>query len=102
MRIHLDATTIENGALKVISGAHTKQFTADEKEKITSTQEPTIIEVGEGGIQIMRPLLLHSSAKSQNHKRRRVIHLEFCSLELPNGLEWLEREAIFLPFKTSG
>ncbi len=102
LRIHLDATTIENGALKVIPGAHTKQYTVEEKEKITSTQEPTIIEVGEGGIQIMKPLLLHSSSKSQNHKRRRVIHLEFSSLELPNGLEWLEREAIFLPFKTSG
>ena len=92
LRIHLDATTIENGALKVIPGAHTKQFTVEEKEKITSTQEPTIVEVGEGGIQLMKPLLLHSSSKSQNHKRRRVIHLEFCSLELPNGLEWLERE----------
>lgn len=68
LRIHLDATTIENGALKVIPGAHTTQFTVEEKEKITSTQEPTIIEVGEGGIQIMKPLLLHSSAKSQNHK----------------------------------
>jgi hypothetical protein len=94
LRIHLDATTIENGALKVIPGAHTKQFTVEEKEKITSTHVPTIVEVGEGGIQLMKPLLLHSSAKSQNNKRRRVIHLEFSSLELPNGLEWLERDVI--------
>jgi hypothetical protein len=91
----LDATTIENGALKVLPGAHTKLFTVAEKGKITSKLEPAIVEVGEGGIQLMKPLLLHSSSKSQNHKRRRVIHLEFCSLELPNGLEWLEREAIF-------
>lgn len=101
LRIHLDTTTTsENGTLKVISGAHTKQFTIEEKEKITSTQEPTIVEVGEGGIQLMKPLHLQSSSKSQNHKRRRVIHLEFCSLEQPNGLEWLEREAIFIPPKT--
>jgi hypothetical protein len=95
LRIHLDATTIENGALKVLPGAHTKLFTVAEKGKITSKLEPAIVEVGEGGIQLMKPLLLHSSSKSQNNKRRRVIHLEFCSLELPNGLEWLEREAIF-------
>lgn len=92
IRIHLDSTTIQNGALKVVPGSHTKQFSDEEKEKITSKLDPTIIEVKEGGIQLMKPLLLHSSSKSQNQKRRRVIHLEFCSLELPNGLEWLERE----------
>jgi len=94
IRIHLDSTTIQNGALKVVPGSHTKQFSDEEKEKITSKLDPTIIEVREGGIQLMKPLLLHSSSKSQNQKRRRVIHLEFCSIELPNGLKWLEKEKL--------
>lgn len=94
IRIHLDSTTINNGALKVVPGSHTKQFSDEEKEKITSKLEPTILEVREGGIQLMKPLLLHSSSKSQNQKRRRVIHLEFCSLELPGKLEWLEKESL--------
>ncbi len=94
IRIHLDSTNDLNGALKVVPGSHAKQFSDKEKEKITSQIAPTIIEVREGGVQLMKPLLLHSSSKSLSQKRRRVIHLEFCSLDLPNGLEWLEREVV--------
>ncbi len=42
----------------------------------------------------MRPLLLHASSKSKSQKKRRVIHLEFTSTELPGDLEWLERETL--------
>nr|WP_300356186.1 phytanoyl-CoA dioxygenase family protein [Fluviicola sp.] len=93
IRIHLDTTLEQNGALKVIPGSHTKRFTDDEIKTITAGAHPALMEVKEGGVQLMKPLLLHSSSKTQNQKRRRVIHLEFSSLDLPNGLEWLEREA---------
>ena len=92
IRIHLDTTSAQNGALKVIPGSHTKQFTNDEINTITLNAQPLIMEVKEGGIQLMKPLLLHSSSKTQNQKRRRVIHLEFSSSNLPNRLEWLEYE----------
>lgn len=92
IRIHLDTTTEQNGALKVIPGSHKKRFTDNEIKTITADASPVIMEVKEGGVQLMKPLLLHSSSKTQNQKRRRVIHLEFSSLKLPNGLEWLERD----------
>ena len=94
IRIHLDTTNEQNGALKVIPGSHTKRFTDAEREAITLNVNPVVISVPEGGVQLMKPLLLHASSKSQNQKRRRVIHLEFCSHELPDGLEWLEREPL--------
>lgn len=94
VRIHLDTTNSQNGALKVIPGSHTKRFSDEEREAITQNVNPLIIEVFEGGVQLMKPLLLHSSAKSLNQKRRRVIHLEFSSMELPGELEWLERELL--------
>lgn len=94
IRIHLDTTTELNGALKIIPGSHTKRFTIDEMNAITSDARPLTLEVSEGGVQLMKPLLLHSSTKSVNQKRRRVIHLEFSSVELPNGLSWLEREQV--------
>jgi predicted DNA-binding transcriptional regulator YafY len=94
IRIHLDTTTEQNGALKVIPSSHTKRFTDDELNDITAnTPYPVLMEVREGGVQLMKPLLLHSSSKAQSQKRRRVIHLEFSSFELPNKLEWLERNA---------
>ncbi|MCR9171565.1 MAG: WYL domain-containing protein [bacterium] len=94
IRIHLDTTNAQNGALKVIPGSHSKRFTDAERESITQNVNSIIVDVTEGGIQLMKPLLLHASSKAQNQKRRRVIHLEFCSLELPGKLDWLEREII--------
>lgn len=47
--------------------------------------------VPRGGMMIMKPLLLHSSNRTTNNNKRRVIHIEFCSQELPDELQWSER-----------
>lgn len=94
IRIHLDATTERNGALKIVPGSHKKRLSDEEIATITSNCTPYFCEVEEGGLQLMKPLLLHASSKVQNQKSRRVIHLEFTSAELPGALDWLEREII--------
>lgn len=94
IRIHLDTTTEHNGALKIIPNSHGKRFTKDEINAIQTEGRPLYMLVREGGVQIMKPLILHASSKALNQKRSRVIHLEFSSLELPNGLEWLERDSL--------
>jgi ectoine hydroxylase-related dioxygenase (phytanoyl-CoA dioxygenase family) len=94
IRIHLDDTTQENGGLKIIPGSN-KEVLSDEKIKlITQNSVSKNCDVLAGGIQLMKPLLLHASPKSQSNKNRRVIHLEFNNTELPNGLEWAEREIV--------
>jgi len=92
IRIHLDDTNHENGALKVIPGSHQKRLSDEQIQTITENSIPYVCEVNAGGIQIIKPLLLHSSSKAINQKRRRVIHLEFSSEELLGELDWLERE----------
>ena len=91
VRVHLDDTTDENGALKVLSGSHKKKLSDDEIKLITENSLPYIGEVQAGGIQLMKPLLLHSSSKTTSFKNRRVIHMEFNSMKLPSGLEWAEK-----------
>jgi len=91
IRIHLDDTNESNGALKVIPGSHNKRLTDDEINLISQNSIPYISEVNACGIQIMKPLLLHASSKATSQKHRRVIHLEFTSTELPDGLAWAER-----------
>ena len=91
VRIHLDDTNEANGALKVLPGSHHKRLTDGEINLIAQNSIPHICEVAACGIQIMNPLLLHASSKATSQKHRRVIHLEFSSSELPNGLEWAER-----------
>ncbi len=94
VRIHLDDTDAKNGALKVVPGSQNKRLSAEEIALITQNSLPVTCEVACGGVYLMKPLLLHSSAKTTNQKYRRVIHLEFNSLDLPNGLEWAEKIAL--------
>lgn len=92
IRIHLDDTTESNGALKVISGSHKKRLNDEEIKLISEHSIPFICEVNSGGVQVLKPLLLHASSKSKSQKRRRVLHLEFSSIALPNGLEYAEKD----------
>ncbi|GAB5525466.1 MAG: hypothetical protein Roseis2KO_33380 [Roseivirga sp.] len=91
IRIHLDDTTEANGALKVLPGSHKKLLTKEEIQLISTNSVPVITDMMAGGIHLMKPLLLHASAKSKSQKQRRVIHLEFASMELPGELQWAER-----------
>lgn len=89
VRIHLDETNTENGALKVINGSHLKEIYRPE-EIDWSCESETYCKVPKGGVMIMKPLLLHSSGRTTNQKRRRVIHIEFSNILLPDSLGWSE------------
>jgi len=88
IRIHLDDCTAKNGALKVIAGSH--QHGIDQKLDFT-IEKPVICEVNKGGVLLMKPLIYHASKRTENNLNRRVIHLEFSNLELPQGLNYGER-----------
>ncbi|MBE8714975.1 phytanoyl-CoA dioxygenase family protein [Sphingobacterium hungaricum] len=90
IRIHLDQTDENNGALRVIEGSHLKGVYRPE-EIDWSVEKETICAVNKCGIILMKPLLLHSSARTTNQKKRRVIHIEFSNTELPDGLNWSEK-----------
>ena len=90
IRIHLDDTNEQNGALKVIPKSHLKQIYRPETidwQKETEISCNTL----KGGIMIMRPLLLHSSGRTTNNEKRRVIHIEFSNKELDSRINWSER-----------
>ena len=92
-RIHLDTTTLNNGALDVIPGSHKEGIirvnTVDESQR-----RLVHCEVPQGGVMLMKPLLLHSSGRTTDGKQRRVIHIEFSSVDLDVPLEWAERLSI--------
>jgi len=93
IRIHLDDTTRQNGALKVIPESHTKGIIrTDQKGWNIATEK--ICDVKSGGVMLMKPLTLHASHRTTNGKRRRVIHLEFCDQKLESTLQWLEYETL--------
>lgn len=90
IRIHLDETNENNGALKVIPKSHAKGIYRPETID-WNVETETICNVEKGGIMIMKPLLLHGSNRTTNGRKRRVIHIEFSDMELPEELNWSER-----------
>lgn len=83
LRIHLDDMNITNGGLKIIPKSHKKGIV----ESLNSESENGIdVELKEGDVFLMSPLLLHSSTSNLSDQRRRVIHLEYSNIDLP----WFE------------
>ena len=91
IRIHLDDCKKENGALRVIENSHAEGVIEIKDWIKNKTGVESICEVRKGGVLIMKPLILHSSKRTENQKSRRVIHIEFTDKELPTGLNWKEK-----------
>ncbi|SOD15045.1 phytanoyl-CoA dioxygenase family protein [Pedobacter xixiisoli] len=90
IRIHLDNTSINNGALKVIPKSHLKGIYRPETID-WNVEKEAVCEVQKGGVMLMKPLILHSSNRTTNGQKRRVIHIEFSDVELPEAIQWSER-----------
>ncbi|GMU65848.1 MAG: hypothetical protein AMXMBFR36_21220 [Acidobacteriota bacterium] len=89
VRIHLDDTPEDNGALRVLAGSHRMgRLTEDELVRLREQVPETACPVPIGGAMVMSPLLVHASSPSASPHRRRVLHYEFSSYRLPGGLAW--------------
>lgn len=94
IRIHLDDTNEKNGALKVIRGSHDWGVFRPQNINLELMTED-VCNVPAGGVMIMKPLLLHSSARTTDNRKRRVIHIEFSRSALPEQLTWAEHMLVF-------
>ncbi len=88
VRLHLDNCGEENGALRVIPGSHLHGRIPEEDISAMRETPEVVCAVGVGGALLMRPLLLHASSPSRVPGHRRVVHLDFASVQLPNGMRW--------------
>jgi len=88
LRIHLDASTPENGPLRVLPGSHCAGVLAHEQILAMARRHEAIeCIVGRGGVVAMRPLLIHASSKARLGHPRRVIHIEYAEcLDVGAGL----------------
>ena len=91
LRLHLDDCDASNGALKVITGSHRcGKISTNEVARVSSSGVQIICKVPKGGALLMRPLLLHASSPAESPRHRRVLHIEYATQKLPNGLEWFD------------
>jgi hypothetical protein len=88
LRLHLDASTSENGPLRVIPGSHTRGVLPDaDVWRIAASEVQVECPVPMGGVLAMRPLIIHASSKARTAAPRRVLHIEYAdSLDLAPGI----------------
>lgn len=93
LRLHLDPCREENGALRVIPGSHRKgRIPEDQIADIRAGAAEHICAVEAGGALLVRPLLLHASSPSEVPDHRRVIHIDYAAVSLPNGMKWFSEQ----------
>lgn len=87
VRIHLDASTPENGPLEVLPGSHrVADLGAAPSAAAFGLEKRAVCCAAPGDVLLMRPLLLHGSPKPEMDARRRVLHLECSGPQvLPDG-----------------
>lgn len=91
VRIHLDLTNSDNGALKVVPESHSVGRIFQPNEIPSLIDSTTICECDAGDVLLMSPLILHSSSRSKRVRRRRVIHIEYARPDaLDPRLQWSE------------
>ena len=91
VRIHLDECGGDNGPLQVIPGSHLHGRLEPAVIATWKRKGPIISCIApEGGVLLMRPLLLHSSSSAKTPGHRRVVHIEYAAEKLVGELEWAE------------
>ena len=91
LRLHLDPTGADNGALRVIPGSHARgRLSSRELLALVDGSVVHDCEAMPGDVLVMSPLLLHSSRKALRPSHRRVVHIEYSAMSLPPPLRWSE------------
>lgn len=89
LRLHLDNTPAENGALKIIRGSHRLGRLSDaEVRRHAANDSVEVCAAAEGEILAVRALTLHASEPAVAPTHRRVLHVDFCEADVPDGLQW--------------
>ena len=88
LRIHIDASTSENGPLRVLPGSHREGvLTDDQVAAMAKTHKTVECPAPQGAVLVMRPLTIHSSSKAKRDLPRRVLHIEYATcLDLGAGI----------------
>lgn len=89
VRVHLDASTAENGPLRVVPRSHCLgRLSAEQIEAARRRSGDVACLVPRGGALVMRPCLVHASSQLTAAVPRRVLHFVFGPPRLPHGLAW--------------
>jgi ectoine hydroxylase-related dioxygenase (phytanoyl-CoA dioxygenase family) len=89
IRVHLDKCGAANGALRVIPGSHRSgKLTPRQLDELVTASAMIELDLPQGAMLLMRPLLVHSSSAASMATHRRVLHVELAPPEAISPLQW--------------
>ena len=89
VRLHLDPSGRDEGALRVVPGSHRLgRLSPDSIAAADKRNSEVVCTADTGDLLLMRPLLLHASSKAERPNGRRVLHFLFAPRQPGCGLRW--------------
>jgi hypothetical protein len=89
LRAQLDACGSDNAPLMIIPGSHRLgRIPVKEVERIVSRREMVACLANAGDIWVYASAILHASNSANDPTHRRVLHVDYSTGRLPQGLEW--------------
>ncbi|BCD97962.1 phytanoyl-CoA dioxygenase family protein [Marinagarivorans cellulosilyticus] len=88
LRIHIDDANANNGCLKILPSSHIAGVMKEADIQTIDKSSAVICEAKAGDVLLMKPHVLHASSKAKTPSARRVLHLEFSTYRLPEGIAW--------------
>jgi hypothetical protein len=91
LRLHLDPCGPGNGPVRVLPGSHrVGRLSGVDIDAWRAQRKAHDCVAERGELLVMRPLLLHASSPAASAQHRRVVHIEYAGMDLPDGLQWHE------------
>ncbi len=92
VRVHLDDTFAENGAMEIVPCSHTLGVIPAASANDIAQNHPTeFCEARAGDIQILHMAILHRSRPSQSTAPRRALRIDYAPQILPHPLQWISQ-----------
>jgi hypothetical protein len=89
LRVHLDDCQTANGPLRLIAESHARgEIRLEEVRSVAESGVEVTCIASTGDVLAMRPLVLHASSPATEPAHRRVVHIEYARLCLPEPLRW--------------
>ncbi len=89
VRVHLNASTKENGCMEIALGSHKfGKIPPNAIEKSIRSSQTELCLAQKGDVLVLKALTLHRSGQSSLDDMRSVLRVDYSSQELPTPLQW--------------
>jgi phytanoyl-CoA dioxygenase PhyH len=90
LRVFVDDCGEDNGPLEVVVGSHRHGRLPERDLGDTVEGGAAFVACGRAGdVLVMKTLAVHSSKRAASPSHRRVLHVDYATIELPAPLEWM-------------